>query len=93
MFKLYIDFPQLVASEEDADLTFQGKEAKSVWVVKVSANDSVPLIYFPKEVREIFGIRKGDYLAISIDLAENQLLLKKLKLPKMTSQNRRISER
>jgi AbrB family looped-hinge helix DNA binding protein len=47
-------------------------------VVKVSSNDSVPLIYIPKEVREALGLLKGVYAKLTIK--DGKLIVEKLNL-------------
>jgi AbrB family looped-hinge helix DNA binding protein len=47
-------------------------------VVKVSSNDSVPLIYIPKEVRETLGLMKGTYAKLTIK--DGKLVIEKLNL-------------
>jgi hypothetical protein len=57
------------------------EEENRKWLVKVSSNDSIPLIYFPRKLRESFRIRKGDYFAILVDSTEKRLILQKVELP------------
>jgi AbrB family looped-hinge helix DNA binding protein len=47
-------------------------------IVKVSSNDSVPLIYIPKEVREALGLIKGVYAKLTVK--DNKLIVEKLDL-------------
>jgi bifunctional DNA-binding transcriptional regulator/antitoxin component of YhaV-PrlF toxin-antitoxin module len=47
-------------------------------VVKVSANDGVPLIYLPVDVRRALNIKKGDRLLLFLDLRQRQLIARKV---------------
>lgn len=47
-------------------------------IVKVSSNDTVPLIYLPKEVRERLNLRKGDKVILYINADGSYLLLQKV---------------
>jgi len=69
----------------------QNKKEDPPSIVKVSSNDSIPLIYFPKKIRESFGLKKGDYFAIFMDSTEKRLILQKVELP-MTKLSKRGRE-
>ena len=36
-------------------------------VVKVSSNDTVPMIYLPKDIRELLGLKKGTYVVLRVE--------------------------
>ncbi len=45
---------------------------------KVSSNDSVPLIYLPKDIRDILGFEKGDKILLYVDQDCKRLVVEKL---------------
>jgi len=47
-------------------------------IVKVSSNDTVPLVYLPKEVRERLDLEKGDKVIMYVDVDGSRLLIKKV---------------
>lgn len=49
-----------------------------VKIVKVSSNDSVPLIYLPKEVRERLDLEKGDKVIMYINVDGSRLIIEKI---------------
>jgi len=46
-------------------------------VSKVVSGDHYPLIYIPKEVQDMLGIRKGDRVIILVDPRSNVMIVKK----------------
>lgn len=52
-------------------------------IVKVSSNDSVPLIYLPKEATEMLDLRKGDKAFVYVDVANSRLIIEKAKAVKI----------
>ena len=58
---------------------------------KVSSNDSVPLIYLPKDVREILGLEKGVKVLLSVDEDRKKLIIEKLPLIESLTQKRKPS--
>jgi bifunctional DNA-binding transcriptional regulator/antitoxin component of YhaV-PrlF toxin-antitoxin module len=49
-----------------------------VQICKISSNDTVPLIYLPKEVQEILGLRKGTKILLYVDEERKRLVIEKL---------------
>jgi bifunctional DNA-binding transcriptional regulator/antitoxin component of YhaV-PrlF toxin-antitoxin module len=47
-------------------------------VVRVTSNDSTRLIYLPKEVCEVLGLRKGVYVKLRVE--EGKLVVEPLRL-------------
>jgi len=45
---------------------------------KISSNDSVPLIYLPKDIREILGFEKGVKILLYVDEDCKRLVVEKL---------------
>jgi len=51
---------------------------KIVRVAKVTSNDTTPLIYLPKAIREALSLRKGDYVKLTVE--NGRLIVEPLKL-------------
>ena len=49
-----------------------------VKTVKISSNDSVPIIYVPKDVQKILGFEKGVKLLLYVDEDCKRLVVEKL---------------
>jgi len=49
-----------------------------VKTVKISSNDSVPIIYVPKDVQKILGFEKGIKLLLLIDGEHKRLVIEKI---------------
>jgi len=49
-----------------------------VKTVKISSNDTVPLIYLPKDIREILGFEKGVKILLYVDESCKRLVVEKL---------------
>jgi AbrB family looped-hinge helix DNA binding protein len=47
-------------------------------IVKVSSNDTVPLIYLPKEVRQRLDLEKGDKVIMYVDVEGSRLVIEKI---------------
>jgi antitoxin component of MazEF toxin-antitoxin module len=57
--------------------------AVPIKIVKVSSNDSVPLIYLPKEATEMLDLKKGDKAFVYVDVANSRLIIEKAKAVKI----------
>ena len=57
-----------------------------VKIVKISSNDTVPIIYVPKEIRQILGLKKGVKILLYVDHD-----LKHLVIEKIPSMKKRLS--
>lgn len=49
-----------------------------VKTVKISSNDTVPIIYVPKEIRQILGLRKGVKILLYVDHDLKHLVIEKI---------------
>jgi bifunctional DNA-binding transcriptional regulator/antitoxin component of YhaV-PrlF toxin-antitoxin module len=47
-------------------------------VVKVSSNDTVPLVYIPKELARILKVAKGDKLMFSFNNKTREVIIEKI---------------
>jgi len=47
-------------------------------IVKVTSNDTSPLIYLPADVRRVLKIKKGDRLLLSVDRELKRLIAEKV---------------
>jgi bifunctional DNA-binding transcriptional regulator/antitoxin component of YhaV-PrlF toxin-antitoxin module len=54
------------------------EELIPVRIVKVTSNDTTPLIYLPADVQRALKIRKGDRLLLYIDRKRNRLIAQKV---------------
>ena len=57
-----------------------------VKTVKISSNDSVPIIYVPKDVQKILGFQKGIKLLLLIDGEHKRLVIEKI--PPITTEEK-----
>ena len=55
-----------------------------VKICKISSNDTVPLIYLPKDIREILGLEKGIKVLLYVDESCKRLVIEKL--PQITKE-------
>ena len=60
-----------------------------VKTVKISSNDSVPIIYVPKDVQKILGFQKGIKLLLLIDGEHKRLVIEKI--PPITTEEAKPS--
>ena len=54
------------------------EEPVPIKVVKVSSNDTRPLVYLPADICRTLRIRKGDRLLLFLDLKHQQFLARKV---------------
>lgn len=53
-----------------------------VRISKISSNNSTPLIYLPKKVVKLLGLRKGVEVKLMIDVESKKLIIEKLEASK-----------
>ena len=49
-----------------------------VKICTISSNDGIPLIYIPKDVRQILGLEKGVRILLYVDQDSKRLVVEKL---------------
>jgi len=56
---------------------------------KVSSNDTVPLIYLPKDIRRILDLEKGTKILLYVDEDQKKLIIEKLPSVESLTQKRK----
>lgn len=56
----------------------EGEIAENIKIVKVTSNDTTELIYIPKVIKEMLGLRKGTYVKLIVE--GERLIVEPLKL-------------
>jgi len=48
------------------------------WIGKVTSNDSTPMVYLPKPIREKVSIKRGDYVLLRV--VDDKIIIEKLNI-------------